>query len=162
MDQSEQNFDQLRQLLKLKRHEVPPPGYFNRLPAEIISEIRAEQRAGRDSVSRLATEAPWLMRLWGALEAKPLFGGAFGAAVCALILGALYLTEKPAERPTPMPLNASMASPFMASSPTTIDAQGVGSPLLLAATNLNNVVGPSLFDQAPTLQTAPVSHSPGN
>jgi len=162
MDQNEQNFDQLRQLLKLKRHEVPPPGYFNRLPSEIISEIRAEQRSGRDSVARLATEAPWLMRFWSALEAKPLFGGAFGAAVCALVLGALYLTEKPADRPTTVPLNAGAELPFVASALAPADDQGMGTPLLLAATNLNDSTGPNLFDHVPMLQTAPVSLAPGN
>jgi hypothetical protein len=162
MDQNEENFDQLRQLMKLKRHEVPPPGYFNRLPAEIISEIRAERREPQDSVSRLATEAPWLMRFWGALEAKPLFGGAFGAAVCALILGALYLSEKPAERPTNVPLNAGADLPFASTTIAPANGEIVGSPLLLAATNLNNASGPNLFDQMPMLQTAPVSHTPGN
>jgi len=161
MDHHEENFDKLQRLLKLKRYEVPPPGYFNRLPDEITSKIRANQRAGRDSKYRLATEAPWLLRLWGALEAKPLFGGAFGAAVCALVLGALYLTEKPAERPTTVPLNAGAPSPFVASTLPVSDAEG-GAPLLMAATNLNDVTGPNLFDQVPILQTAPVSHSPGN
>ncbi len=29
MNESEHNFQDLKRLLKLKRHEVPPPGYFN-------------------------------------------------------------------------------------------------------------------------------------
>ena len=159
MDQHEENFDELQRLLKLKRHEVPPPGYFNRLPGDIISEIRAQQHDGLSSTARLASEAPWLMRLWSALEAKPLFGGAFGAAICALVLGALYLTEKPTERPTNVPLNAGIPSPFVASTVPASDASGLGSPLLMAATNLNNVSGPNLFDQVPMLQVAPVSHA---
>lgn len=162
MDNNAENFDQLRQLLKLKQHEVPPPGYFDRLPREIISELRAQRRAtqGGVSVEHVQSEASWLMRLWRALEAKPVFGGAFGAAVCALVLGAVYLAEKPAEQPgrigTP-----EMARPFGAANLNTASTgNSLGSPLLLAATNNSESTGPNLFDMVQPLQTAPVSTSP--
>ena len=44
MNESENNFSELKRLLKLKRHEVPPPGYFNDFSAEIIARIRAGER----------------------------------------------------------------------------------------------------------------------
>jgi hypothetical protein len=162
MDNNAENFDQLRQLLKLKQHEVPPPGYFDRLPREIISELRAERRVaqGADSTERPRSEAPWLARLWRALESKPVFGGAFGAGVCALVLGAIYLTEKPAEGPG-MPGTQEMANPFGAAHLNTASAgSSLGSPLLLAATNNSESTGPNLFDMAPQLHTVPVSTAP--
>ena len=162
MDNNTENFDQLRQLLKLKQHEVPPPGYFDRLPRDIISELRAQSHAAQGGVSleRLQAEAPWLMRFWRALEARPVFGGAFGAAVCALVLGAIYLTEKPPEQPGG-PGAHQMANPFGTASLNTASAgQSLGSPLLLAATNNTDSSGPNLFDLAPQLQTVPVSTAP--
>lgn len=162
MDNNAENFDQLRRLLKLKQHEVPPPGYFDRLPREIISELRTQTRAtqGADSMERLQSEAPWLMRFWRALEARPVFGGAFGAAVCALVLGAIYLTEKPAEQPGRLGTHE-MANPFGTANLNTASAgRSLGSPLLLAATNNTDSSGPNLFDMAPQLQTVPVSTAP--
>jgi hypothetical protein len=159
MDKNTENFDQLRQMLKLKQHEVPPPGYFDRLPREIIGELRAQRRAGQGSVERLESEAPWLMRFWRALEARPLFGGAFGAAVCALVLGGIYLTEKPADRTNLVGTQESGAS-LGGTSVNTAAVGSLDSPLLLAATNMNESTGPNLFDLLQPLQTAPVSTSP--
>ena len=39
MNKNEDNFETLKQLLKLKQHEVPPPGYFNNFSDQILSLI---------------------------------------------------------------------------------------------------------------------------
>ncbi len=93
MNQDPQEFEQLRRLLALKRHEVPPPGYFGRFSGEVIARIEAGDRGEEASafVERLLWEAPWLQRIWAALEAKPILAGAFGVAVCSLLIsGAVY------------------------------------------------------------------------
>ncbi len=41
MDQPQENFDALRKLMALKRHETPPPGYFDHLPRRISTRLRA-------------------------------------------------------------------------------------------------------------------------
>jgi len=46
MNQNEDNFDDLRRLLKLKRQETPPPGYFNNFSGQVIARIRKEQAGG--------------------------------------------------------------------------------------------------------------------
>ncbi|HEU5397122.1 MAG TPA: hypothetical protein VFV81_08135 [Verrucomicrobiae bacterium] len=75
-------FESLRQLLALKRHEVPPPGYFNRFSDNVLARIQAaEQEAA----------LPWFVRLLHLLELKPAFAGGFASAVCLLLLfGIVY------------------------------------------------------------------------
>jgi len=87
MNDSE-DFEQLRRLLALKRYEQPPPGYFNRLSREVIARIKAgEQEEGTGVMS-------WLSRFWAAFETKPLLAGAFGTAVCALLVSGISYSEK--------------------------------------------------------------------
>ena len=82
---NEEQFKQLKKLLALKRHEQPPPGYFDRLPRQIISAIEAEQ----------ARPEPWVLRIWSTLQRKPAFAGAFGAAMCALAIGGIFFANQP-------------------------------------------------------------------
>jgi len=100
MNQSENNFDSLRRLLALKRHEIPPPGYFNDFPGEVLSRIRAgEADAPREMADRLFTEAPWLLRFLQVFEAKPAFVGAFACALCLLLLFGIVYAGRPETTP---------------------------------------------------------------
>ena len=85
MNPESENFEQLRRLLALKRHEQPPPRYFSNFSSQVIDRIRADGAAQR----RPATEGTWWERLWTMLEAKPLFAGAFGAGVCAVLVSGI-------------------------------------------------------------------------
>ena len=157
-DQGEQ-FEQLRRLMKLKNHEVPPPGYFNRFPGTVISEIRRDQHARGDVVDRLEVEAPWLVRLWRTLAAKPVFAGGLGAALCSLVIGGIVLAEKPVNRPD---LARQGQKPAFLTESAPLAGSTLEGALLLTATNLNSSAPESLFDQVPVLQVAPVSVYPGN
>jgi hypothetical protein len=94
MNQDTENFEQLRRLLKLKRYEQPPPGYFDGFSREIIARIKLGER-GEDSavIGRLLWEAPWLQRIWAAFEAKPVLAGAFGLAMCAFLISGVIYSE---------------------------------------------------------------------
>lgn len=159
MENDNENFDQLKKLLALKKHELPPPGYFNKLPGEIVSRIRTERSVHADPMAKLNAEAPWLMRFWQTLEAKPVFAGAFGAAICSLVLAGIFFAEKPPGNPTLARPNNEDLAPFIAASPVAVVEPSQDHPILMAATNQS---GPNLFDLISNGQntTLPVSARP--
>ena len=89
MNQDSENFDSLRQLLALKRHEVPPPGYFDRLPRDIMARIKAG-----DTGNELGADPSWFRRLLSVFDVKPVFAGAFGTAVCAFLVSGVITSER--------------------------------------------------------------------
>ena len=89
------NFRRLLCLLTIKRYEQAPPGYFQHFPGEVISRIRAGERAADPNVLQLMLiEWPWLQRFWTGLETKPALTGLIGAGACALLLAALLYPAK--------------------------------------------------------------------
>lgn len=94
MNPESENFDSLRRLLALKRHEQPPPGYFNRFSTDVIARIEAGEARG-PAWANLIDAAPWLQNFWRALEGKPVFVGLFGAAVCGLLVTGILRSEQP-------------------------------------------------------------------
>ena len=42
MESSPENFESLQKLLKLKRHEQPPPRFFNEFSGRVIARIQSE------------------------------------------------------------------------------------------------------------------------
>ena len=94
MNPETENFEQLRRLLALKRHEQPPPGYFNNFSGQVIARIKAGER-GEDSfnLGRWVWEGAWLQRLWSAIETKPALTGAFGVLVCGLLISGIIYSD---------------------------------------------------------------------
>jgi hypothetical protein len=108
MNGDPENFESLRRLLAWKRHEQPPPGYFNDFSRRVMARIEAGEQ-GTDRVGWLT----WLQRGWLALQARPVFGGAFGAAVCAfLVVGFIGSEEAPivTYRPDSVPSQTALGS----------------------------------------------------
>lgn len=100
MNETEPNFEALRQLLALKKHELPPPGYFNRFSGEVVSRIRAGESARPETaMERLFVEAPWLLKIIQAFESKPAFTGVFASALCLLIVAGIVYTDNPTAAP---------------------------------------------------------------
>lgn len=87
MNPDPQEFEQLRRLLALKRHEQPPPGYFNRFSRDVIGRIKDGELGDSSKAGN------WFQRLWAMLEAKPIFAGAFGASLCAALISGLLNAE---------------------------------------------------------------------
>jgi hypothetical protein len=127
MNESEHNFQDVKRLLKLKRHEVPPPGFFNHFSDEVISRIRAGEAQSAGSLAeRLNDQAPWLVNFIRFFEAKPGVVGAFATSLCLLLLFGVVLAEH--SETGPQNIFASEAS----QSPATLAS--VSAPAAVAAT----------------------------
>jgi len=87
MNDNNQDFEALRRLLALKRHEVPPPGYFEDFSSNVIARIRASEAVRR---------TPWLLRLLQAFESRPAYPVSFASALCLLLLfGIVSVQQNP-------------------------------------------------------------------
>ena len=163
MNENENNFDSLRRLLKLKRHENPPPGYFNDFSSSVTARIRAgEADVNKSAAERLAVEAPWLMKFLQFFEAKPAFAGGFALALCLLLLaGIVFEDRSDVGQSSPVFVDATpsvtvaaptqVASDQPAAAPTLTDSltQGGG---LAVSTNYSLQPVASLFGQSPFVQ----------
>jgi hypothetical protein len=151
MNREDQDFDQLRRVLKLKRYEQPPPRFFNDFSTRVVASLQATQASNMGN--------NWLQRLWETLELRPIVPVAFGAAVCGLLIaGALY-TEAPV---TIAPLTLAPAGgtgPSVAAvTPTTLPhVADYAQPAPFS--NSTNPVPPggSLFDQI-RFKSVPAAH----
>lgn len=95
MNEQEQNFESLKQLLQLKQHEVPPPGYFNKFSGEVISRIRVGEASRAENVSdRLQSSAPWLANFLRIFETKPGLVGGFATSLCLLLVLTVVFAER--------------------------------------------------------------------
>jgi hypothetical protein len=80
MSKEPENFDELRKLLSLKRHEQPPPGFFRDLPGRIMTRIEREE----------AARIGWWERLREVLELRPALSVGFAGALCGLLVAGVY------------------------------------------------------------------------
>jgi hypothetical protein len=90
-----EEFQDVRRWLAIKRHEQPPPGYFDRFPGQVV--LRIQQLEAQESVSwldRLQGQIPGLQRLWDLLDTKPMLAGAFGMTVCGVLAGGLFYSYR--------------------------------------------------------------------
>lgn len=161
MNENENNFESLRQLLAHKRQELPPPGYYNSFSGQIIARIRAgEANMPQTDEERFFSQAPWVLRLLRAFELKPAFAGAFASGLSVLlVLGIIY-----AERPD------SSTQPILQASEPSIGSFAAVTPAALAYGSSSGISGSnsasmslqpvaSLFGSQNTF-AQPVSFSP--
>jgi hypothetical protein len=77
METEHNEFEQLRKLLALKRHEQPPPRYFSEFSSGVLARLRTLEKA---------PAATWWQRFGLDLDLKPALMGACGVVVCGLLL----------------------------------------------------------------------------
>jgi hypothetical protein len=95
MNQTEQNFEELKKLLKLKQHEVPPPGYFNSFSNQVIARIRAGEAGGAQSYTeRLQTETSWVANFLRIFKTRPGLIGGFATSLCLLLVLSVIFADR--------------------------------------------------------------------
>src|SRR5580698_887876 len=82
MNNGPENFEELRKLLKVKRYEQPPPGYFSRLPDSIVNRLEKDGES-RESEGFTAGWA-WLGALRRIASQNPISAGIF--ALCGVLM----------------------------------------------------------------------------
>jgi hypothetical protein len=165
MNQDTENFEQLRRLLALKRHEQPPPGYFNGFSQQVIARIKLGEEGERsDLFGRLLAEAPWLGRVWGAFEAKPILSGAFCAAVCGLLItGVLYADRTDISSVALLPATETESAPMALANVSAADHPLLAKPVLLESSSTSPIAtaqtDDSLLGDIGKLRVQPASFS---
>src|ERR1700712_4631018 len=87
MNTPPEEFENLQKLLKLKRHELPPPGYFNNFSTRVLTGIERQQGTVNGSV------ASWFARILGTMETNPFAAGVFGASICGLLMAGVSWSQ---------------------------------------------------------------------
>jgi len=91
MNESENDFESLRRLLAIKRHEIPPPGYFNNFPGQVMARLRVGETDAPEGI----TAPSWLLKFFQAFEAKPAYVSSFACSLCLLLLFGIVYAERP-------------------------------------------------------------------
>jgi hypothetical protein len=161
MNPDTENFAQLRRLLALKRHEQPPPGYFNDFSAQVIARIKAgEKGEGGALIERLLWEAPWLQRIWAAFEAKPVLAGVFGVAVCGLLITGVLFADRPETTSAALvPSTETESAPMALADVSAADHPLVAKPVILEPSSTSPIetaqTGESLLGDFGKLRAQP-------
>jgi len=150
------NFDRLLKLLVVKRHETPPPGFFDRLPDRIRARIEADQEAP----GWLAAWRRWLNFEWGF---KPALAGAMLAAAAGLYLAEVVQnpggSRETGPQPSPNYGLAIVPAVVSNSSPRLLADQPATPWAAPAPTSLHPHLGtappPELFRPGAALPTSP-------
>jgi hypothetical protein len=155
-----ENFEALRRLLSLKRHEIPPPGYFDRFSDGVIAQIKAGISSKRSS-----SGTSWLefLRIF---EMKPALTGAFASGLLMLLLFGIVYTNQPDTATQPLLPMAESTSASLAMSSTTALGQPTDQTLLTSSISNNSVSSlqpvASLFGQQNPLAQQVSFSLPGN
>ena len=157
MNPDSEQFEQLRKLLSLKRHEQPPPGYFHAFSGEVVARIKAGDQGENGPA--------WLRKLWSLFETKPMLTGAFGAAVCALVIsGVVYSEDTESGAGAMRSLNAGLNPSLGGGMDNMALNQTPNSSRFVSSTNPVSPLVRSLFDP-PQLNAQPAAAGfgfPGN
>ncbi len=152
MNQSPEEFEKLRTLLTLKRHEQPPPGYFNQLPGEITARIEAGESAPGFWSSLIL-----------ALTIKPAYATACALFLCGAIgTGTYYSFRSSGGQPASQqmavqPVKKTTEQPAIAAQPASINPNVV--PIAFANTNpVTEPKVPTLFDRSTQQPIVPASY----
>lgn len=156
MNPGEDQFDSLRRLLALKRHEAPPPGYFGDFSQKVIAGIQAQEQQVRRPSSNAASQAPWLVRLWQAFETRPALSGAFGVVASLAMVAALVFGSEPPDSSSTGA--GSLASAAMPDDSASADPAAPFLPVDFTQPRMSSLgTGALLFDDSLGARVEPIS-----
>jgi hypothetical protein len=141
MSNAPENFNDLRKLLALKRHEQPPPGYFNHFSDKIIARIEA---AG------LAAQTQWWQRMFTSIEARPILACAYGLLIGGLLVVGMGVSQSAEADYATAP---ALANPWFTAAPLPVSAPRVGDPAaaqLVSQTDPASSVNPVISSGPPS------------
>ena len=96
MNENQYNFESLRRLLALKRHETPPPRYFDGFSSRVIVRIQAgEGETPASLLEHLFGQIQWPLKALRAFETKPMFAGVYAFTLCLLLAVGVFFAERP-------------------------------------------------------------------
>ena len=130
-DPNPEQYESVKKLLALKRHEEPPPGYFDRLPGAVRARI----------AHAAAHPEPFWRRWLAAWDLSPALATSYAGAAVAVLIGVVWFT-----RPSGANNSAGGVNPQVATTP--VEA---------VKTNVNvasNTAPPGLFSP-PSLPVQP-------
>ncbi len=145
MQDSPQEFEKLRQLLALKRHENPPPGYFRDFSSYVLNQLERDDARASES---------WFLRLVALFQARPAISWSFCMATGLVLVAATTVFEgnpggPAAAMPSVEPTFASMPDPVVPASGAGVvfetNLQSAGFALEMAPARTNLGPGDSLF-----------------
>jgi hypothetical protein len=152
MSDANNNFHELKKLLKLKRHEVPPPGYFNSFSDSVVSRIRAgDGGVQANFFERFQENSPFLATLLGIFHAKPGIVGALATCACLVLLFAVVVTDRSE------PASEGMPSGFAQSMQPVGSAPGANSTLASSGPLAPPVGGGITVSSNPVVSLQPVA-----
>ena len=137
METEQEQFEQVRKVLALKRHEQPPPGYFNGFSSKVISRILALEAARPVTLRQ---------RLGLDFDFRPAMIGVFGVIICGLLLVGVI---------TSFGLSQPASPAGAAGDPLAFFVSPMTTPALAGGVGLNPIVSP---EEIPS-STVPVSEA---
>ena len=82
---TDQEFEDVQRLLKLKRYEQPPPRYFKDFSGSVIARIKAGEQEAMDFAPS------WADRLLSFFQSKAVVVGGVAAAACMLAVATTFM-----------------------------------------------------------------------
>ena len=158
MSSSPDNFDSLKKLLSLKRHEQPPPGFFAEFSRRVMARLERETAVPALSLwQRFTLNFEW----------TPALACALGVVVCGLLLtGVVYSFQ---DESAPLAMHpAGNGFPSLAVTPSLAPISGgvtleaSRSDSTDSTTPLRSAGFPNFLFNGMSLQAAPANYSLGN
>ncbi len=140
-DPNDPKFDLVRRALALKRHESPPPRYFNELPGKILSRLAEPEKP---------EPVPFLEQIRRAFVLRPMLATGAGMLAGVMVLGIAALSMFPTGQQAQGPAATLGQAPAIPDGvlPTAAEPLPANAlaDLLLSSSNAPAAVQPSIFD----------------